>query len=67
MLEQGKEKVEDYGHDNVYDREIGTGRSASNKRHNITCGEENVSNEELIRQLQAKIDRLTAETGKGKK
>lgn len=67
MLDQGKEKLENYVRDNVYDTEMGTGGSATNKRHSITRGQENVSNDERIRQLQAEIDRLSADKGKGRK
>lgn len=46
--------------------ELATGASASNKRHRSSHGQETVSNEECIKHLQAEIDRLKAESEKGR-
>lgn len=53
--------------DELYDddTEMGIGRSASSRRHTSKYASEKVSNEEYIKELQAEIDRLKADSAKG--
>lgn len=47
--------------------DLGTGGSASNKRNSGRHVTGHLSNEDYIKELQAEIDRLRSESGKGSK
>lgn len=48
-------------------RVVGTGGTASNKRHSSSHAVGHTSNEDYIKQLQAEIERLKADSAKGSK